>query len=396
MEYKALYEACKEIYNSNTIKTQSDFLKHYYNLNDLYKRYTYNDNEYMPLFFELNEINNGKCLHTTNELYDIYSISMSDFANKDRSYSNDANKYKQSVQIKNMIQYKYKCENVTTAWIKMYEILEKCNILSDYDISNVLDVFFICELPGAFIFALNHFIKTKTEIKYRWFAQSLNPKKRDDVFDDKFGLVQNYANNYDFGPNDGDITKTENISYYEKKYKSDLVISDCGWDASDDFIKQEKNLIGLLKAEIMLGLKILKSRGNFIFKSYTFFTDEMRDLLWILYNSFKSVIVTKPISSKKFSNETYIICKEFKGYNPSSLISTISDIFSNNCNKCNETFIYKRLYLNMMDLLKDKYWNLFDNNTIKILTDEKNIVITNFITKLNLKNISDNDRLIKR
>jgi hypothetical protein len=60
MEYKALYEACKEIYNSNTIKTQSDFLKHYYNLNDLYKRYTYNDNEYMPLFFELNEINNGK------------------------------------------------------------------------------------------------------------------------------------------------------------------------------------------------------------------------------------------------------------------------------------------------------------------------------------------------
>ncbi|CAF4445981.1 unnamed protein product, partial [Rotaria magnacalcarata] len=66
----------------------------------------------------------------------------------------------------------------TQAWAKMYEILANFDLINDVNKNPRLTTLHLCEAPGAFISALNHFLVTREEnrnIEWQWFAQTLNP-----------------------------------------------------------------------------------------------------------------------------------------------------------------------------------------------------------------------------
>ena len=68
-----------------------------------------------------------------------------------------------------------KAELLTQAFLKFMEIL--CRFLIIPDNENEYNTLHLCEAPGAFITALNHQIKTHTNLtkKWKWEASTLNP-----------------------------------------------------------------------------------------------------------------------------------------------------------------------------------------------------------------------------
>ena len=113
----------------------------------------------------------------------------------------------------------------------MYEILSIYPIIDKN--KNKIKTFHICEAPGMFISAFNHYIKTKTKIKiFDWKAQSLkkNNKTKNIAFGDNYGLIQKYPKQWLWGiDGSGDITKLYNIKYYKTYCKNvDIITSDCG------------------------------------------------------------------------------------------------------------------------------------------------------------------------
>lgn len=127
-------------------------------------------------------------------------------------------------------------------FLKCYEILHYFKLIN-LD-NNKLKTFHICEIPGAFILAINHYIKTKTtnKIDFDWNAQSLNPwttKDKTKFLPDQYGLVRKYKNRYHWGTGSGDITDIYNIKFYIKKFnKMDLITADCGQVVESNFIEQ--------------------------------------------------------------------------------------------------------------------------------------------------------------
>ncbi len=74
--------------------------------------------------------------------------------------------------------------------MKMYEML---NLFPDIVLSSQksnIKSFHLCEAPGAFISAFNHYITSKG-YTHEWYAQTLNPKYNSDALDDHYGLIKN-------------------------------------------------------------------------------------------------------------------------------------------------------------------------------------------------------------
>jgi len=136
--------------------------------------------------------------------------------------------------LKTIIEKKFNQKSISQAWVKMYEIIVKYDLIKNKN--NTYKTFHLCEAPGNFISATNHYIKTQTNIQnFDWYAQTLNPflsvnKLR--AFKDDFNYIRNYKDRWKFGYNDsGDIMDVENIKWYRKftlDRNVDLITSDCG------------------------------------------------------------------------------------------------------------------------------------------------------------------------
>ena len=112
----------------------------------------------------------------------------------------------------------YTTIKVSQALLKMYEILSLFNIFKKNN--KKITTMSICEAPGQFIQAINHYLKTKTNnVKYDWYANSLNhlskevkKKYGNNIIDDTYGLIKRYPKRWLYGvDNTGDITNLKNI-----------------------------------------------------------------------------------------------------------------------------------------------------------------------------------------
>ncbi|XP_037042923.1 cap-specific mRNA (nucleoside-2'-O-)-methyltransferase 2-like [Bradysia coprophila] len=208
-----------------------------------------------------------------------------------------------------------KAEFVTRAWCKLYECL------SDFPIVKVstkgeFNSVHLCEAPGAFIAALNHFLKLNCpNSKFNWRATSLNPHYVGDSFenaiDDRL-IIQTY-DQWEFGEDfTGDITRKQNVDQLVARCKEmgeiNLVTADGSVDCVDCPNDQENKVHKLNFAEVVAALQILDMGGSFVLKMFTFFELTTISLLYFLVNIFDTVDIFKPVASKQGNSEVYVVC----------------------------------------------------------------------------------------
>jgi cap2 methyltransferase len=203
----------------------------------------------------------------------------------------------------------------------MYEIL--CEYEGALGLSvheNTFNSVHLCEAPGAFVSATNHFLRSKyPNVHWDWVASTLaNSKVGDD-----YSLLHYTGPHWNFGADgSGDIRSIENIQQLwgdcAKRFGfnrggADLVTADGSVDCSLDPNKQEATVEWLHMCEVVAALGLLTPGGMFVLKMFTLFEDTSVHILYVLSCFFRSVEVCKPIMSAPGNGETYVVCTGFVG-----------------------------------------------------------------------------------
>lgn len=227
--------------------------------------------------------------------------------------------------------------NLTNAWLKCYEIIDHFNLIPKiYDEKSEFVYFDNASYPGSFIVAVNHYVKTQTNIKnFKWYGSSL--KNKDNLGDD-FNLQKNFPKNWLMHENnDGDLVKIENILDFNRQLKNthgervvNMYSCDLSLDWGTDYNNQESISFNENLCQILCGLLTLKSGGHLFVKHFTLFEPFTIAYLSLLTLLFNGVYITKPISSKRTNSETYIVCKNYKyPFADDSIEYTIIQLFIN-------------------------------------------------------------------
>jgi uncharacterized protein YbgA (DUF1722 family) len=278
------------------------FLK--YPINKI-RKYTVNSNDY-EIFIQDSEFNKVKNeLNTAKDLLDTLSPE------KYCSISRQLDEYR---TMKRLVSSKYKMQIVTNASLKMYELIIQMHLIN----KNTINAFCNAELPGGFIIAINHYLKTMYESSvFRWLASSYVSSN---ALGDTYGIYENNRNNWIMDDSmNGDITKMSNILEIVKRVRSkfingvDIYTSDAGLDVSSDYNKQEEQTLELNYCQVLIGLLVLAKNGTLVTKQFTFFTQFNRSLITLLTFLFEELYITKPSTSRPINSEIYIIGKCFKG-----------------------------------------------------------------------------------
>ena len=256
------------------------------------------------------------------------------------------------------IETKYNARHVTNAWMKYWEILNHFNLIQGatlIDSNNKFKAFFNAELPGAAIEALNHYMKTKN-IPFDWRASSL---LSDSALEDIYGLYEYNREKWLMDEySDGDSTDWNNIldfacqvgpdsiwgqqsiqsshsvsnssngdvnsKFGQQSIKStsgvstssnggvDLYSHDAGMDVQD-FNRQESINAKLHLGCALAGFLTLKVGGSFIAKQYTYFETMTWNLILIYASMFDKFYISKPLTSRPYNSEIYLIGKGFRG-----------------------------------------------------------------------------------
>ncbi|KAE8297092.1 Cap-specific mRNA (nucleoside-2'-O-)-methyltransferase 2 [Larimichthys crocea] len=178
-------------------------------------------------------------------------------------------------------------EICTQAWCKFFEILGVFNLLPEEALQNgELNTVHLCEAPGAFITALNHYIKTSESTRYcdwSWAANTLNP--------------------YHEG-NGGSTTIAD-----DRLIANTLPWWFFGSDNTGNIMIQKH----LLELQATAALLLLSPGGSFVLKMFTLYEHSSICLLYLLNCCFRSVNVFKPATSKAGNSEVYVVCLNYDG-----------------------------------------------------------------------------------
>ena len=240
---------------------------------------------------------------------------------------------KQIRALRSEIVKKYGGQNVTKAWLKMYELLSTTP-LGAHLLSNMrpVRVFLNAEFPGGFLYAINHYLQTRGQVP-EWVMSSFLPRDptNKNFLGDELHIVEKYparvlvgkiATNKGSFWSDGDLTNPKVPAILAQLARSkypeyDLYTADGGFDVSGQENDQETLSIPLITGEVDTGVKVLGKGGNMVLKIFTFFTPEMRSLLVYLMRLFDQFDIIKPNTSGPLNSESYFVGIGFKG-NPQS------------------------------------------------------------------------------
>jgi hypothetical protein len=238
-------------------------------------------------------------------------------------------------------------KNFTNAWIKCWEMIHFYKLIP-FNHSDDFTIFCNAEFPGAFIFAINHYIKTKTNNKnYKWFANSLWPgttdNKDDNIFGDSFGLYKKYRDHWLMNGKDasGDVTDKKMIGIITERlsHKVDLYTSDIGIGIPYEQANRQEELEAHLNlGQVICALRTLKNGGSMICKTFMFFREMTISLFYLLTNVFDEFHVSKPMTSRPANAEIYIIGK---GYRENETITKMLEtlLFTWNISKINKWIV---------------------------------------------------------
>lgn len=212
-------------------------------------------------------------------------------------------------------------ELCTQAWAKFYEILGTFQVLPEGALmDDEMTSVHLCEAPGAFVSALNHFLRaTETYCDWNWVANTLNPYHEANgrgctITDDR--LIANTLKRWFFGSDDtGDIMIQKHLlelrQFVGDLHGVDLVTADGSFDCQGDPGEQEHMVAPLQYCETVSALLLLGPGGSFVLKMFTLLEDSSVCLLYLLVCCFRTVHVFKPGTSKAGNSEVYIVCLDF-------------------------------------------------------------------------------------
>ncbi|XP_012690972.2 cap-specific mRNA (nucleoside-2'-O-)-methyltransferase 2 [Clupea harengus] len=215
-------------------------------------------------------------------------------------------------------------ELCTQAWAKFYEVLGTFDLLPAEALQRgeLLSVH-LCEAPGAFISALNHFLKSSgMPCDWSWTASTLNPYyeangRTHTIADDR--LLARTLPWWFFGSdNTGDIMRQEHLLELQALVRRGgaggvhLVTADGSFDCQEDPGEQEAAVAPLQLCEAVCALMILAPGGCLVLKMFTLLEHSSVSLLYLLACSFRTVRVFKPATSKPGNSELYLVCVGFQ------------------------------------------------------------------------------------
>ncbi|XP_031702331.1 cap-specific mRNA (nucleoside-2'-O-)-methyltransferase 2 [Anarrhichthys ocellatus] len=216
-------------------------------------------------------------------------------------------------------------EICTQAWCKFSEILGTFNLLPEEALQNgELNTVHLCEAPGAFITALNHYLKTSESTRYcdwSWAANTLNPYHEANgggatIADDR--LIANTLPWWFFGSdNTGNVMIQNHLlelqAFVANMRRVDVVTADGSVDCQEKPDDQEALVASLLYCEVTAALLLLSPGGSFVLKMFTLYEHSSVCLLYLLICCFRSVNVFKPATSKSGNSEVYVVCLNYEG-----------------------------------------------------------------------------------
>lgn len=229
-------------------------------------------------------------------------------------------------------------QHVSNAWMKYYEIFGE--FLNPEFRDTAPKVFFNAELPGSSVCAFNHYMNGRD---YTWRASSLlTPSADNSALDDAYGLLRGNPDNWLVSVdgqsvdgqsvdgrlsvdstyiNNGDSTSVDNLLDLEARIGPnsafggvDLYSHDAGLDASSDFNQQESMNAKLHLGCALAGFMTLKPGGTFIAKQYTCFETLTWNLMIVYASLFQELHLYKPLTSRPFNSEIYLVGIGFKGF----------------------------------------------------------------------------------
>eukprot|EP01071_Lankesteria_metandrocarpae_P007857 Lankesteria_metandrocarpae@DN4801_c0_g1_i3.p1 len=246
-------------------------------------------------------------------------------------------------------------EMVTNAWFVMYEMLmePKLQLVNEAvlreevkrSMPNLYEMqtAHLCEIPGAFICALNHYLQTMeirgndslwSDIEWNWTAMSLNPFYEgndlrsmfdDDIFYEK--TVENWLQGVD---NSGDIMKRSNIENFISRCPGTcmLVTADGSVDCQFDPNAQEETTSRLNFAQLVCAMGMLKHKGTFVLKMFTLFEHSSMSNLAIMAMHFERLYFVKPTMSRRGNAEVFVVGVAFRGVKP-KLLNRLLELVEN-------------------------------------------------------------------
>ncbi|GLC36263.1 cap2 mRNA methylation [Pleodorina starrii] len=260
-----------------------------------------------------------------------------------RRWENAASTANPADQVRAKLRSEYRVELGTIAWAKMYETIWQCDMMPrnspaveyrERGKAGVVSVH-LCEAPGAFIAATNHFVHThRPDWRWDWMAVSLNPyfegnDKAAMIEDD--ALISATQHKWCFGAdNSGDIRRIANIrAIWERARQlcratgcpdgALMVTADGAVDTSMDPNRQEMITASLHYCEVVAALGVLAVGGNFVWKGFTLYEHPSICSLYLMGCLFDRVMVYKPATSKPANSEVYVVGHGFRGVPPDVL-----------------------------------------------------------------------------
>ncbi|CAO1331886.1 unnamed protein product [Diamesa hyperborea] len=322
-------------------------------------------------------------------------------------------------QIVYAIKNEIKAEFVTQAFAKMFECIASYPLVDSNFFKDKFVSVHLCEAPGAFIAALNHYLKLNhPDVEFSWRATTLNPYYEGNsigntILDDRF--IYHTLKNWFFGEDyDGNILKDINIRSLIEYCKNlgspvNLVTCDGSIDCLDQPENQEEHTSKLHIAEFIVCLAILADNGSLILKMFTFYEPSSVSMLYVLNCCFEEVHVFKPATSKEGNSEVYVIgirfkkdslsdviiekiIKEFQDNNKSMLpLSALPDDFLQQTVECAKYFMNLQVAVIENNIRNFRRFDKQEHDRIKYL---KSLIADEYVRIYNLKPIDSDQKIL--
>lgn len=202
---------------------------------------------------------------------------------------------------------------VSRSFFKLWEMLHD---FMTFTVSNQrpMQAAFLAEGPGGFLEA---FWKSRQDpLSDKMYAMTLISSDRRVP---QWKLPKHITSHVSFikgVDGTGNLYNTCNIDAFVNDAGSNscqLVTADGGFDFSYDFNNQELISLSLLFAETYAAFRLQMLGGTFVLKIFDVSTHGTMALIDVLVQSYETVKIVKPFTSRPANSEKYVICQGFKG-----------------------------------------------------------------------------------